>query len=187
MDRADTAPDEGVGERVPTRANPVWGRDSVPGRTADAERQDRSGSQPRTSGQEWSAIESGSTAEHRAPECSGGVVPAPGSERGQGAPRRGGRARRPELHDAPDPRPAHPLGKLLYQRGDELQLAAAAGARSDPRLRGRARGRAPRRAGPLGALLAPAGVTLSGVAGARGVAAPAWACAAVLSPPRGRA
>ena len=39
------------------------------------------------------------------------------------------RAERTALHQADDPRPAHPLGQLLAQRRDELQLAAAAGAR----------------------------------------------------------
>ena len=42
----------------------------------------------------------------------------------------------------------------------------------DPRLRRRARGGAPRRTGPLVALLAPPGLTLPGLARARGVAAP---------------
>ena len=37
--------------------------------------------------------------------------------------------RRHVLHAAADPRPAHPLGQLLLERRDELQLATAAGAR----------------------------------------------------------
>ena len=58
---------------------------------------------------------------------------------------RAGRVLRP----AHDPRPAHPLGQLLLERRDELQLAAAAGAGGDPRLRGRARGGPPRGPRPL--------------------------------------
>ena len=45
--------------------------------------------------------------------------------------------------------PAHALGELLLRGRDELQLAAAARARGDPRLRGGARGGAPRGARPL--------------------------------------
>ena len=69
------------------------------------------------------------------------------------APRRRHPPRRHELHEAHDPLAAHPLGQLLVARRDELQLAPAARAGGDPRLRGRARGRPPRGDGPLAALL----------------------------------
>ena len=62
------------------------------------------------------------------------------------------RPRRHELDAAVDPGPAHALGELLAGRRDELQLAPAARAGRDPRLRRRARGRAPRGARPLAAL-----------------------------------
>ena len=113
------------------------------------------------------------------------------SRPGTGA-RRGSRSRRGSTRPWPragrsydaasDPRPAHALGQLLHERRDELQLAAAARAGRDPRLRRRARGGAPRRAGPLAALLAPAGLTLPRLARARGLAAPARPCSAALLP-----
>src|SRR5436190_24348444 len=80
------------------------------------------------------------------------------------------RPRRHVLFVALDPGAADALGQLLLERHDELQLAPAAGARGDPRLRGGARGRAPRGARPLAALLAAARLALPGVQGARAVA-----------------
>ena len=106
-----------------------------------------------------------------------GLVPAAGADRGGAAARRRRGARRARATSASDPRPAHALGELLHERGDELQLAAAAGAGRDPRLRGRARGGPPRRAGPLAALLAPAGLALPRLARARGAG-----CAATGTP-----
>src|SRR5205823_11909383 len=82
------------------------------------------------------------------------LVSPPRADRGRGTPRRRRCPRRHLLHAALDPRPAHPLGELLARRRDELQLAAPARSRRDPRLRRRARGGAPRGAGPLAPLLA---------------------------------
>ena len=76
-----------------------------------------------------------------------------------------------ELLALHDPRPAHPLGQLLLQRRDELQLAAAAGPAGDPRLRGGARGGPPPGARPFAALLAAARLALPGLPRARALAA----------------
>ena len=69
-------------------------------------------------------------------------------------------------------------GPVLVERRDELQLAAAARARGDPRLRGRARGGAPRGARPLAALLVAAGRALSATSASTsaGCAATATRC-----------
>src|SRR6201999_1518648 len=61
-------------------------------------------------------------------------------------------------------RPAHPLGLALVLGRDVVQLAPAARAAGDPRLRRRARGRPHRGDGPLGALLAAARVALPALA-----------------------
>ena len=84
---------------------------------------------------------------------------------------------------APDPRPAHPLGVVLVERGDELQLAAAARAAGDPRLRGRARGGAPRGARPLRALLDAAGgrAAPTGASASAGCAATGTRCGSSAS------
>ena len=58
------------------------------------------------------------------------------------------------VHGPDDPRPAHALGVVLVHGRDVVQLAAAARAAGDPRLRRRARGLPPRGDGPLAALLA---------------------------------
>ena len=71
------------------------------------------------------------------------------------------RARRLALHGADDPRAADALGVLLVDGRDVVQLAAAARAAGDPRLRRRARGLPPRGDGPLAALLAAARVALA--------------------------
>src|SRR5436190_8323101 len=91
------------------------------------------------------------------------------------------RPRRHVLFVALDPGAADALGQLLLERHDELQLAPAAGARGDPRLRGGARGRAPRGPRPLAALLAAARVTVPGLPRARALAAGARACFAALA------
>ncbi len=86
------------------------------------------------------------------------LVPAGRARRDRAAARpacaRGGTL----LLEADDPRPADAVGELLAQRGDELQLAAAAGARAGARLRRLARGLPPRGDGPLAPLLGAAGV-----------------------------
>ena len=70
------------------------------------------------------------------------------------------------------PRPAHPLGLLLLERADELQLAAAAGARASARIRRLARGLPPRGARPLAPLLGAGRAPL-----ARAIARSATGCA----------
>ena len=74
-----------------------------------------------------------------------------------------GRARRHVLQRADDPRPAHALGPCS-ERGDVVQLAAAARARAGRRLRRRARGLSPRGDGPLAEVLAAAGDAGAGLA-----------------------
>src|SRR5947209_1667418 len=66
---------------------------------------------------------------------------------------------------------AHRRGaELLVAGEDELQLAAAAGARAGARIRRLARGLPPRRARPLAALLGAAGPSPAGLARGAGVA-----------------
>ena len=60
------------------------------------------------------------------------------------------------LQRARHPRAAHALGVVLLAGADELQLAAAAGARAGARIRRLARGLPPRGARPLAALLGAA-------------------------------
>ena len=175
MDRADAAPDARVGERAAAARKssdggevPYLGERLGFGRGAErrAERDHVSRRGARAS-RERCRRNDGPARGARA------LVPAPRADRGGAAARRRRGARGAQLHDAPDPRPAHPLGELLHERRDELQLAAAARAGRDPRLRGRARGGPPRRAGPLAALLAPAGRALprAGASTRRGCAA----------------
>ena len=104
----------------------------------------------------------------------------PRSSAGTGAPRtprsrRGwtGPARQPGsvVLEAHDPRPADALGKLLAVGRDELQLAAAAGARAGARLRRLARGLPSGGDGPLAAVLGAARVALPGLPRPRAVAA----------------
>ena len=170
MDRADAAPDARVGERGAARPAiqdggevPYLGERLSFWRAGGAPRRrdhvSRRGHELRVS----AAAERGPARGAR------GLVPAPGADRGRAARwTRPWRARAEATTTASDPRPAHALGELLHERRDELQLAAAARAGRDPRLRGRARGGAPRRAGPLAALLAPAGLALPALARARG-------------------
>ena len=76
---------------------------------------------------------------------------------------------------ADDPRPEDALGVVLVLGRDVVQLAAAARAAGDPRLRRRARGRPHRGDGPLAALLAAARLALAALARALGVARSATA------------
>ena len=98
------------------------------------------------------------------------------------SPGRGARRSRPRLdaaaqalgttlYEAVDPRPAHALGLVLGARRDELQLAAAAGARAGARLRRLARGLSPARDGPFAQVLGPRPQPLPGVRGAPALAA----------------
>ena len=114
------------------------------------------------------------------------LVPAPGAT--EVAPRLDAatRARGLALHRADDPRPADALGVLLVDGRDVVQLAAAAGAAGDPRLRRRARGLPPRGDGPLAALLAAARVALAatGARTRRGCAATARRSRSEAAAPR---
>ena len=95
----------------------------------------------------------------RRPEARDRALLPPGRPRGdRRAARRGDRARRHDVPRADDPRAAHALGVVLVRRRDVVQLAAAARAARDRRLRGRARGLPPRGDGPLAALLGAARV-----------------------------
>ena len=100
------------------------------------------------------------------------LVPAPRARRGGAAPRRRLRALGRSYTTLQIRGQRTRWASLLVDRRDELQLAAAAGAPADPRLRGRARGRPPRGAGPLAALLDRAGG-----AGARTGASTSAGCA----------
>src|SRR3954454_6567457 len=91
------------------------------------------------------------------------------------------RARPHELQAPLDPRPAHPLGKLLLEWRDELQLAPTARPRGGRGLRRGARGGPPRGARPLAALLAPRRPALPALPRARALAAPPRPGAAVLA------
>ena len=121
-----------------------------------------------------------------APPGARALVPPPRAGRDRAAAGRGDRARRHGVRGADDPRAAHALGELLGARRDELQLAAAAGARAGARLRRLARGLPPRGPGPLPALLALLERALPGLPRARGLAAPPRRDAGAVSaaPPR---
>ena len=178
MDRADAPPDARVGGGFPARAAVRRRRGSVPRGAAVAA--GAGGAVALARARVAARLRAAREARTRRTRC------ATRSRPGTGA-RRGSRWRRGSTRPWPapggattaaDPRPAHALGELLHERCDELQLAAAAGAAGDPRLRRRARGGPPGRAGPLTALLAPAGLTLPALARARGVAAAPRALAA---------
>src|SRR5215211_521847 len=184
MDRADAAPDARVGGAVPTGTPVRRRRGFVSRRAPVAGGPGRAVEDPGSRVPERFRADREAGPGDAAALGARGLVSAPRPDRGGAAARRGGGAGRPRLSLASDPRPADALGELLDERGDELQLAAAARACRDRRLRGRARGGAPRRAGPLAAILAADGVTLPRVARARGMAAPPWPRAAALAPPR---
>ena len=182
MDRADAPPDQGVGGAVPARSGGRWRAGSLPRRTACAEGQGRAVTDPPARRSARIRAPRGAGAGRVTRARARGLVPQASACRGGAAARRGGGPRGPELPLAADPRPADALGELLDERCDELQLEAAAGAGRDPRLRGRARGGPPGRAGPLASVLEAARVALAPVARARGVAAAARARAAAVVP-----
>src|SRR6185503_9792118 len=156
MDRADATPNEGIGHPVSASAPLRRRRGSISGGAPVGAGAPRALADARARVAAGLGADREAGAAQRAPGGARGVVPAPGSPRGGAAARRRRGARGAKLLPASDPRPAHALGELLHERGDELQLAAAAGAGRDPRLRRRARGGPPRRAGPLAPVLGAA-------------------------------
>jgi hypothetical protein len=171
MDRAHAAPDARVGERVPAPAARGRGRAAVSRRAPGAAGARGGEPDARARGPSWRRAARGAGARGRAHGRPRGLVPAPRPRGGRRAAGRGGRQGWHQLQRAPDPWPAHALGELLLERGDELQLALAARAGRDPRLRGGARGRPPRGPRPLAPLLEAARLTQPGLAGARALAA----------------
>ena len=144
LDRAHAAAYARVRERLPARDARARRRPALPGRAppAGAAARARPGAAARGAPRGPSGREA--AARRRPPRRARSVVSPPGAHRGGRPPRRRRRAGRHELHLASDPRATHPLGELLHQRRDELQLASAPGAARDRRLRGRARGGPPR-------------------------------------------
>src|SRR3954471_13913904 len=119
------------------------------------------------------ALARGSPARRRAPRrgrlagrrrgagCPRVLVQAACADVGAAAPRGSLWAGGHPFYAAIHTRTAHAVGQLFLDGRDELQLATAARAARDPRLRRRARGRPSRGARPLAALLAPAGLALA--------------------------
>src|SRR5919109_100021 len=183
VDRADAAADRGRPAGLPAAAVGGRRRGSVPWPAARAQRAARLRSLPLPR----CVSERHAARGPRRAELAGrarGVVPAPGADGGGRPARRRHDPRRRSLHPPLHPRAAGTFGVLLLERRGEVSLLPPAGAGRDPRLRCRARGRSPRGAGPLGPVLDAARVALSGVARARGLAAPPWACIAALASPR---
>src|SRR5215211_9308503 len=172
LDRAHPPAARALPRRVPA-ATPGGRRTcAIPGRAALAD--DASAARPHPPARRPARRRVASGAGRRlAARRARGLVP-PARPRGScRPPRRRGGPRRRSLSLALDPRAAHPLGVLLLDRRDELQLQPAPRPARDPRLRDRARGGAPPGPRPLRALLATPGLALRRLARARGLAAPA--------------